>query len=238
MKRFAIAAAALALSAVSAFAADMVTKAAPVPALGYPTANGFYFGVGASSSAGSSTVANTGVFAAGAGVDLVGGYQWKGGLDFVALEVDATYTNLGASALCSPNAGISCSVDNQWEFEPLVKFGFPIQTVLAALPNLSSVFPALPQLPASFVPTTMHPYIYAGVPIRNVESSVGLSTGQDWIVQGEIGAGVLNQIQNGLVADTRAGCSFGGGGLTITGGSGVHTSEMNTTCTARLDLLY
>ena len=236
--KIALAATALALAA-PAFAADMATKAAPI-APGYPyAASGFYFGVGASSSAGTSTVANTGVFAAGAGVDVDVGYQFKGGLDYIATEFDATYTNLGAAALCNTGTGAtSCSATNQWELEPLVKFGFPIQTVLSALPNLSTIFPALPSLPASFSATNVHPYVYAGMPIRNMQVGLGGSSGQEWIIQGEIGLGALAQLSNGLVADTRAGCSLGTEGIALNGSSGAHSAEVNTICTAKVDFLY
>ena len=221
--RIAIAAAVALALASSAFAADIATKAAPIVRVaGYPYAqSGFYFGVGASSAAGSATVANTGIFSAGAGVDMAVGYQWRGGLDFIALEFDATYTNLGSSATCT--AATPCSTNNQWELEPLVKFGFPITTITGALPNLGSVFPGLPQLPASVVPSgTQHPYIFAGVPFRDVSATYGLSSGQAWTVQPEIGAGILSQWQSGLAADIRAGCSFGTGGFSI--GPAAHTA--------------
>jgi hypothetical protein len=233
-----------AILAGPAFAADIATKAPPAT-VGYPYAgNGWYFGVGASAAAGSSTLANSGVLTTGAGVDIVGGYQWKGGLDFVALEVDATYTNLGASAVCNPTApspagAASCGTSSNWEIEPLIKFGFPISTLTAALPNLQTVFPALPNLPASFAATNAHPYIYGGIPIRDVSANYGLATGSVWNVQGELGGGVMYQVGQGLVADTRAGCSFGGGGVNLTGPAGVQgKAETNTTCTARLEFLY
>lgn len=234
MKSLKLVAACLALAlAGPAVAADMATKAAP--SVGYPySQSGAYFGVGASSSAGSDTVASTGVFAAGAGVDIVGGYQWRGGLDFIALELDATYTNLGSSAI-TPVGNASAST--QWEFEPLVKFGFPITTVTAALPNLSAIFPALPQLPSNLTALNVHPYIYAGIPIRNEQVSLLGAGSTEWVAQGEIGLGMLNQLSGGLVFDTRAGCSFGGGGVALVA-NGVHSAEFNTTCTARGDFLY
>ena len=190
---------------------------------------------GASSSAGSSTVANTGVFAAGAGVDMVVGYQFRGGLDFIAPELDVTYTNLGTSAITPIG---NASTNSQWEIEPLVKFGFPITTITAALPNLSAIFPALPQIPANLTATNIHPYIYAGVPIRNQQASIANVSNTEWVAQAELGGGMLSQLSGGLVADTRAGCSFGGGGVAIALPGGVHEVESNTTCTARFDLLY
>lgn len=224
-----------ALLSAPSFAADMATKAPVASVAGYPYAqSGIYFGVGASSAAGSATVANTGIFSAGAGVDGVVGYQWRGGLDFIALEFDATYTNLGSSATCT--GATPCATNNQWELEPLVKFGFPITTITNALPNLASIFPGLPQLPSSVVPSgTQHPYVYVGVPFRDVSANYGLTAGQEWTVQPEIGAGLLSQWQSGLVADIRAGCSFGTGGFTFGPDKG---ATLNTICQSRLDFLY
>jgi hypothetical protein len=229
----------------SALAADMPTKAPP-PVYGYPySASGFYFGIGASSSAGSSTVANTGVFAAGAGVDLAVGYQWKGGLDFIAAEFDATYTNLGSAATCNPatavnnTATLPCSTNSQWELEPLVKFGFPVTALTSLLPNLSSVFPGLPALPSGASTANQHPYIYAGLPVRDTSASYGLATGSVWTAQPEIGAGLMSQWMQGLVLDVRGGCSIGTTGFNLTGGTGiVGRATENTICQARLEVLY
>ena len=101
-KSILMAAVALAALSAPAFAADLALKAPPPPIAGYPyAASGFYYGVGASASADSATVANTGVFSAGAGIDAIVGYQWKGGLDFIAAEAIVTYTNLGAATACA-----------------------------------------------------------------------------------------------------------------------------------------
>lgn len=229
---------ALALAS-TASAADMATKAAPVT--GYPyAASGFYFGVGASATAASATVANTGLVAAGAGLDGVIGYQWKGGLDFMALEADFTYTNIGNAGTCQLGTTVtSCSAGDQWEIEPLFKFGFPVSTITAVLPNISQYFPALPSLPAGLTPNgTAHPYLYAGAPIKDVSANYGLAQGSDWTVQPEIGAGVLQQWTNGLAVDLRAGCTLGNTGFGF--GSGVHTGNVSlgTSCTSRIEALY
>ena len=225
------------LAATSAFAADMPVKAPPMT-LGYPfAASGIYWGVGASASAASATVANTGVVSAGAGVDGVIGYQWKGGLEFMAIEAIFTYTNLGNTSACATVAGsTSCSVGYQFEVDPRVKLGFPIQTVQALLPNLSAVFPALPTLPATFVPANQHPYIFAGIPIRDVSSNYGLATGKEWLVQGEAGIGILNQWTNGTAVDISAGCALGNVGFTL--GPSPMTTKLGTNCTSRMAILY
>lgn len=234
MRQLAIAFAAV-LVATSAFAADMATKA-PIAPAGYPyAASGFYFGVGASAEAQSASTANTGIFAAGAGLDGIVGYQWQGGLQFIAAEFDATYTNLGASGFCGTTL-TACSTTDQFKLEPLVKFGFPVTALTAILPNLSQFFPALPQLPAGVTATNVFPYLYAGVPIEDVSASYGLATGREWTVRAEVGAGMLNQWQQGLAIDTRAGCSLGSAGFSF-GPANIGT-KLNTECTTRLSILY
>lgn len=228
---------ALSALALPAFAADMPVKAPPV--VGYPfAASGIYWGVGASASAQSATVSNTGVFSAGAGVDGIVGYQWKGGLDFMAVEAIFTYTNLGNSTACAAVGGTtSCSVGYQFEIDPRVKLGFPIQNIQAILPNLSAAFPALPQLPSTFVPANQHPYLFAGIPIKDVSSDYGLTTGKKWLVQGEAGIGILNQWTNGTAVDISAGCALGNVGFTL-GPATPTTAKLGTSCTSRIAVLY
>jgi hypothetical protein len=229
---------------VTAHAADLpIIGKAPPLAAGYPyTANGIYYGLGVSSTAGSADVANTGIVALGAGVDFVVGYQFKGGLNFIAPELDVTYTNLGNSAACVTPAGgtTSCAASDEWEIEPLVKFGFPITTVTNLLPNLSSVFPALPALPSGVTATNVHPYIYAGAPFRDVSANYGMASGRDWQVQPELGAGFLTQWQQGLVVDARAGCTVGhtGFSLSVAGLTGPAEVTTGLACTSRIEVLY
>ena len=236
MRKFILAAVAFALSA-PAFAADMAVKAPPI--VGYPfAASGFYWGVGASADAESATVANTGVISAGAGVDGIAGYQWKGGLDFMAVEAIFTYTNLGNTTACAAVGGTaSCSVGYKFEVDPRIKFGFPIQNIHAILPNLAAAFPALPQLPATFVPADQHPYIFVGIPIRDVSADYGFTTGKKWMVQGEAGLGILNQWTNGTAVDISAGCALGNVGLTL-GPAAPTTAKLGTNCTSRIAILY
>jgi len=207
------------LTSTAAVAADMPIKATPAVVTGYPyNAAGFYWGIGASSMADSVSTANTGVVALGAGFDAAVGYQWKGGLDFVALDLTATYQNIGASSMCGAPAA-PCSSNNKFEIEPGVKLGFPWQTFQAALPNLQSLFPGLPSLNIQQAPNSVpHPYLYAGVPFRNVQTSLGPnSSGEVWIAQAAAGIGMQNVVAANAVADCRAEVLLSGAGVGITG---------------------
>ena len=225
-----------------AAAADMAVKAAPVPSImGYPyNANGFYFGVGALGDAASSTVGGAGVFTAGAAVDVVGGYQWKGGLDFIALEARASYTNLGSSTACPDAGGASCSIGTQWGLEQRAKFGFPITLITNALPSLGGLFPAVPMLPTTIttaVNSTAHPYISVGITEDDVSANIGLPSGREWQVQPTVGAGVMTQWTQGLVADVFAECSFAGTGFTF-GPIPGNSANLGRKCTTGLHLIY
>lgn len=237
-KTFLTATAMLAALSAPAFAADMPVKA-PVTVAGYPyAASGFYFGVGASAEGQNASVANTGVVSTSAGLDGIIGYQWKGGLDFVALEAIFTYNNLGNTSACASVGGaiVGCSLNSQFEFDPRVKFGFPVSTLTALLPNLSQYFPALPALPTNFVPTSTHPYVYADMPVRDVSADYGLNTGKEWLVQGGGGAGILNQMGNGVVVDISAGCDIGQIGFLV--GPTTQKASLGTDCKTRIGVLY
>ncbi len=225
--------------ASAASAQTMPTKAPPVS--GYPyNANGFYFGIGALGDAASSSVGGAGVFTAGAAVDVVGGYQWKGGLDFIALETRISYTNLGSSTACPVGGGLTCSVGTQWGFAQRAKFGFPITVITNALPSLGGLFPAVPSLPGNITPaanSSAHPYISAGIAEDDVSANIGVPRGRAWQVQPTVGAGVMTQWTQGLVADVFAECSFAGTGFTvgpIPGGS----ANLGRKCTTGLHLIY
>lgn len=244
MRKLLLSTLALLALGVSAYAADLpiTVKAQPVAA-GYPyTANGIYYGLGVSSTAGSADVANTGIVALGAGVDFVVGYQFKGGLNFIAPELDVTYTNLGNSAACSTSAGgtTSCATSDAWEIDPGVKFGFPITTITNLLPNLSSVFPALPALPNGVTAMNVHPYVWLGAPLRDVSANYGMASGRDWQVQPEFAGGFLTQWQQGIVFDTRAGCTIGqtGFNLSVAGLTSSTPVKTGLTCTSRIEALY
>lgn len=242
MKRFLLATTMLAGLLAQAIAADLPAKAPPLlPATpGYPyTGSGLYAGIGVVGDVANSSVAGTGMFAAGAGLDLTAGYQWGLGTNWFAAEASVQYTNLGASALTNVN-GVATAIAAKWGFEERVLWGFPLTNVLAVLPNLSTVFPALPALPGDVVPisTTSHPYLYVGLREDDVSASLALAQGQAWQVQPVLGAGLRQQWTQGLVVDTSAGCSFANTGFTV-GPSGLGTgANLGSTCRAAVRFLY
>lgn len=215
---------AVALSVMSAaHAADVapapVFTKAPAVVPGYPyNAAGFYYGAGAMSMADSVSTANTGVVGLGAGFDFAVGYQGRGGLDFIAYDLTATYQNIGASGLCGTN-GTPCSSTSKIEIEPGIKLGFPWQTLQAAAPNWNALFPGLPTLNVQQTPGSVpHPYLYVGLPIRSVSASYGPAASKDiWIAQAALGIGMQNPIQANAIADCRAEVLLSGAGIGITG---------------------
>jgi len=191
------------------------------PAAGYPfNAAGMYFGLGAEALAGTPTDAGVGLVAAGAALTLDAGYQWKGGLDFMAIEALVSWTNLGTNgASCG---GTPCSVAANFDVEERFKFGFPWQVIQAVMPNWNNVFPGLPTVNVSNVTGVPHPYVFAGVVETPVTASAAGFANQVWQVQAELGAGILHQVNQGLVMDVWAGMTIpsstfniGAGGFTV-----------------------
>lgn len=221
MKRF-LFAALLALFVVPAHA-QIVTKSAP-PLAAYPyNTSGIYYGIGALGQGAIANIAGANAVALGAALNGVVGYQWRGGLDFMAVEASAYWTNLGASASCP--LGTSCSVDSNVGLEQRFKLGFPYTAVSNLLPNFGAVFPGLPVISVQTT-GTQHPYLMAGVHEDDVSSQFGLSTGRAWQVQPVFGAGILGQWTQGLVVDMWAEASISNVGFDLVNG-GLVTGKAN-----------
>lgn len=223
-------------------AADIVTKAPPAVLVGYPyQGSGLYGGIGVVGEVLSaditSNVGGSSVFSAGAALDLTAGYQWSAGSNWFAAEGSVQYTNIGGSVMCA--AGVPCSVSSKWGFEQRGLLGFPIQTVLAVLPNLNNVFPGLPTLPGGVNAdsTTSHPYLFVGLREDDVSTAFGLANTRAWKVQPVVGMGLRQQWKQGLVVDTSAGCTFANTGATIGGPNGAQ-ANYGRDCRAALRFLY
>lgn len=242
LRRLLTASALLALGSLAqAHAADLVTKAAAAPAVvGYPyNASGFYFGVGTSGTGSQASVANAGVVALGASLDGIVGWQWQGGLNFIAIENIASYQNLGTTGTCIAQAGITgCSVGSNFSDTLRVKFGFPTTMLSTFLPNLSAAFPGLPAVPGGSN-GTLHPYGYVGLRSDDVSGTFMLSTARAWTFRAEVGLGVMSQLTNGMALDTSAGFTFAGQGLAIGVPPGTEIgAQLGKEFTARVSLLY
>lgn len=257
MKRYLLTGMALLALVAPAYAADLpppILKAPPI--VGYPyTGSGVYAGIGAVGAVANvgtaDALGNTQLAALGAALELTAGYQFGLGANWAAVEVGLQYTNIGATTVVPgilPGSTAVGSVNSKWGFEERAMFGFPIQSVLAVLPNLNVVFPGLPALPAGVTPanTTQHPYIYAFLREDDVTAVLAMAngaasfSGQAWQIQPGIGAGIRQQWTNGLVVDTSAGCTFAGTGFTLGGppGMGGASANLGRDCRAKVGFLY
>lgn len=241
MRMTLVLAVAAALMAGAAGAADLPVKAAtPLVTAGYPySGNGFYAGIGAVGAVANSGVAGSNLFSAGAALDLTAGYQWSlncatngSCTNWAALQGSVQYTNLGTTTTCP--TGVSCSINSKWGFELDGLFGFPLTNVLSVMPNLGTIFPALPALPAGVTAATSHPYLLVGLRADDVSGAYGLANGQVWTFQPAIGMGLRSQWTQGLAVDTSASCTFAGTGFTV---GGVN-ANLGRDCRAAVRFLY
>lgn len=221
------------LSITSALAADLpVLKKAAAPATvfdGYPyNGSGFYWGLntfGEAADIGSATPAGNGpkVFAVGAAAGVVAGYVWGRGTTFYAVEGMANYSTIGTNGTCDP--AVPCVLNARWSFEQRVKFGGPIANMLSFLPDLSTVFPALPAIPAGSSNPLTHPYVMAGLHEDDVSAEFGLAAAHKWRIQPSVGVGVLSQMSQGIVMDVWAEYIMPVGSFTVAPGMTVDSGK-------------
>jgi hypothetical protein len=231
---------ALALLSGAAHAADMALK---TPFMGYPYGgSGFYVGIGTQGEVASANVsgssAGTNLYSAGAALTGTIGYQGTFGrsANWYAVENVIAWTNVGGTVTC---AATNCSIGSTFGVEQRVKFGFPISTVLALLPNWGNLFPALPPLPNGVVSTSSHPYLMVGLHEDDVSASLGLMTGRAWQVTPAVGMGMINQWTNGLVVDTGAEFSFKNTSFNLgTPQVGIGSANQGSAARAYVSFLY
>ena len=198
----------LSLISVSVMAADIPLKKVNPLFTGYPyDSSGFYWGVNTMATADSSSVSGapgtTGtMFAAGAALGGTIGYQWGRGTTFYAIEAMVNYTNLGATAPIP--AGGTGSINSKFGFEQRVKFGGPLAAMLSVLPEGGLKFPGLPTFSggANATSAATHPYIMAGIREDEVTANLLGASSKAWRVRASVGAGIMQQLTNGIVADT------------------------------------
>lgn len=182
------------------FAADMQAVPMPVKARVLQTynGNGFYFGVHtfAETEKITSVVNDTslgGNFAVGAAVGVTAGYLWGGnGTSWQAAELMVSYKNMTGGGAPIPD-GMPLTVDSKWSFTQRVKWGGPVEVMLAMLPNLGTIFPALPTPPVGGIGTT-HPYLFGALHEDDISESIGLGIGRAWRVKGGFGVGMMQML--------------------------------------------
>lgn len=195
------------LFAGAAFAADLpLPTKAPISYNPFIGSSGFYIGAGteaavASSSVNGNVIAIPGVTggttnAAGGMVDIDVGYIWGACIfnSWCQIEADARYTNIVGNTAVG-------SIDSRWSFTQEADIGFDaIQSLTAVLPQLSNIFPtfnATSLLPASLaVAATPRGYFgFKGMEAL-LQSNVGASSGQNWIVAPGVTTGFRWQTLN------------------------------------------
>ena len=132
-----------------------------------------------------------GNFAVGAAIGLTAGYMFGGnGISWQAVEAMVSYKNISGGV---PVGDGSMAFDSKWSFTQRVKFGGPVEVMLAFLPNLNTIFPALPAPPIGGSGLT-HPYLFGAVHEDDISESIGLTIGKAWRVKGGFGIGMMQTL--------------------------------------------
>lgn len=202
MRKFIIAAAAIAAASLSlaAQAADIPVKANKW--LAYPTGCGVYYGGAMGGSAGGGTtnsISGTQVLAGDIGVVL--GYGCPIGISsFWFVEGIASVSKVNGA----DNAA-KFSLAGAATFEQRFGIGAPwsvIQQLTAAIPSLGGLaLPSVPTLPNGVGAGAVNPYVFVGMTERDVSASLGVQNGRAWVVAGEVGFGTLTRLTNGMMLD-------------------------------------
>ena len=183
--------------ASAAFAADLPTKAST---FGYPTTNGFYYGIGTGGNAGAVNGGAIGTQIVQGELDAIIGYTGKfGGNAFWFAEMQGGFSNLNGNS-----NGFSLS--GPGVFVERVGVGSPINNLLNILPSLN--FPSVPTLPVLPTGITASPgnlYLFSGLVEQDFGILTASATGHNWILSPLIGTGILTRLSNNVVLDTWAG---------------------------------
>lgn len=208
--------------ATAAVAADMPIKA-PANPFAYPSANGFYYGIGMVGGGGTANANVPGVNSASLVTNEIGvagivGYTWgvANSPMFVAVENWAGWNNINGSA-----PGVSFSGPAQ--FTQRFMFGAPTDQIFAVFPNLfnpQSFTPPPFVLPPGQTVASSKAYIAGELTEKDVSLNVGAMTNRQWAVAPGISVGVLNVLTKGSVIDTAAVVEFDEKGFCIGGGLG------------------
>lgn len=237
-------AAMLSLAATSAFAADMMPLKAPAKAsllsAAYPTANGFYFGIGTLGGGGTVSASVPGVntnslISNEIGVAGIIGYVWNvpNSQMFASAEGWFGWTNFNGS---SPGFSLSGPAT----FTQRLMVGAPLSDIAALFPTLNLSVPPFPPLPNGQVASNIKPYVFGSLTEEDISVDLGAASNRDWRVSPGIGIGALGQLTSGSVVDVFAMTKFPQKGVCVGNGlpQGQACGGVGTTYLAGLALKW
>ncbi len=230
-----------ALFSTSTFAADLITKAPPVPAIPfiYPSADGWYGLVGTEGGGGSVSVSAPGVNSNSLvsntiAVYIGAGYAWNVANSpmFSALEGKIGIVNFNGSA---PGLSWQGPID----FHARWLIGAPIDQIAAFFPNLNIAVPTFSNLPSGFTAVSTKYYIAPGFHVSDDSLTfMGKST-KAWGFSPSITpAGLLVALKNGSVADIYSEVRFNERGLCTSSALGQACGRANIEVLAGLDYKF
>lgn len=216
------------LSCGIARAADMPLKA-PVNPFAYPSANGFYFGIGTLGGGGNANVSTAQAVALNLNsaslvtnqisVNGVVGYAWNvpNSQMFAAVEGWFGFNNFNGNA-----PGVS--FDGPATLTQRFMFGAPLAAISDVFPTLGLHAPAFPALPSGQAVSNVKPYLFGSISEDDVSLNFGGIANKEWRVSPGFGVGALGQITSGTVIDVFAMMKFPQKGLTIGAPAGTMAS--------------
>lgn len=181
------------LAAATANAADLISPIVKPRILETYQGAGWYYGLHVAAETQKMTVdpGLGGAFAVGGDVGITLGYMWgANGITWQALDTMVSYKNIDGAV---PTAGDPVRLNSRWSFTQRFKFGGNPSLLLAMLPNMGTLFPALPAPPAGGVGTA-HPYFFGAVHVDDISESAGVDIGRAWRLEGGFGVGIMQQL--------------------------------------------
>lgn len=193
MKRLFVTAAALLVSFTASAADISVAPIAKPRVLETYQGSGWYYGVHTFAENQKTNVdpALSNAYTVGGAAGVTLGYMWgANGVSWQALDFMVSYKNVGGDV---PMTKDTLTLDSRWSFTQRFKFGGSPNLLLALLPNMGTLFPALPPPPAGGIGST-HPYMFVASHEDDVSESAGVQIGRAWRIKGGFGVGLMQQL--------------------------------------------
>lgn len=209
MRKFLLAAA-ISLAASSALAANLPTPTkAPAFSTAYPSASGFYFGLGTMGGGGNVSVNAPGVNTNSVVTNQIGvggilGFAWNvpNSQLFTAVEGWFGWNNVNGST-----PGFSFS--GPASFTQRVMVGAPLSDITALFPNLGVTAPPFPTLPGGQTASNIKPYVAGSLSEDDITIDIaGHGQNRDWRFSPGLSVGALGQLSSGSVVDVFAMTQF------------------------------